>query len=76
VVTTKGELVTQTLRCRSHHFHRSVLLLLSLFYTDAVGTLMVFAMYERTLAGRDWMTSVCCAVAIVCRQTNVVWVVF
>jgi len=47
-----------------------------LFYTDAVGTLMVLAMYERTLAGRAWMASVCGAVAIVCRQTNVVWVVF
>ena len=37
---------------------------------------MVLAMYERTLAGRDWMSSVCGTVAIVCQQTNMVWVVF
>ncbi len=37
---------------------------------------MVLTMYERTLAGRAWMASVCGAVAIVCQETNMVWVVF
>jgi alpha-1,2-glucosyltransferase len=58
------------------------------FYTDAVGTLMVLAMYERCLAsyGPWWaswkqarvslMAAICGAAAVFCRQTNVVWVVF
>ena len=47
-----------------------------LFYTDAVGTLMVLLMYERCLASNVWAASIFGAAAITCRQTNVVWVVF
>ena len=47
-----------------------------LFYTDAVGTLMVLVMYERCLAGKVCVASIFGAAAVFCRQTNVVWVAF
>jgi len=47
-----------------------------LFYTDAVGTLMVLLTYERCLARNVWAASIFGAAAIMCRQTNAVWVVF
>ena len=62
-----------------------------LFYTDTVGSLMVLAMYERTIlavclanvgpgvwrqAHVLYSAAACGAAAVLCRQTNVVWVVF
>jgi len=68
---------------RRHNLRIAVVLLFPIqyffyfvFYTDAIGTLMVLCMYERCLASNVWMASLCGASSIFCRQTNVVWVVF
>ena len=45
-----------------------------LYYTDQVATAMVLLTLCLHLAGRDWLASFTGVLAVLCRQTNIVWV--
>lgn len=45
-----------------------------LYYTDQVATAMVLLTLCLHLAGRDWLASFTGILAVLCRQTNIVWV--
>ena len=47
-----------------------------LYYTDVGSTFMVMLMYCLHLDGRDWFASFIGALAVLFRQTNIVWVFF
>ena len=45
-----------------------------LYYTDQAATAMVLLTLCLHLAGRDWLASFTGVLAVLCRQTNIVWV--
>ena len=45
-----------------------------LYYTDQVSTAMVLLTLCLHLSGQDWLASFSGVLAILCRQTNIVWV--
>ena len=47
-----------------------------LYYTDVGSTFMVLLMYCLHLDKRDWFASFIGALAVLFRQTNIVWVFF
>ena len=52
----------------------SVLFLFSfLYYTDQISTALVLLTFSLHLAGQDWLSSLAGLLAVLCRQTNIVW---
>ena len=47
-----------------------------LYYTDTGSTFFVMAAILATIKKRDWMSGVCGVVAVLFRQSNIVWVLF
>merc|ERR1719477_43303 len=45
-----------------------------LYYTDPVSTAMVLLTYCLHLSGQNWLAGVAGSLAVLCRQTNIVWV--
>ena len=45
-----------------------------LYYTDPVSTFMVLLMYCLHSSGKDWLSAFAGILAVLCRQTNIVWV--
>ena len=44
-----------------------------LYYTDQISTALVLLTLSLHLAGQDWLSSLAGLLAVLCRQTNIVW---